>query len=561
LRIYNNSNEKLDLSKASLIYRFSDASSLDKFAYDIWWFSNGDASDAKISFHGIGSDDKFFKLYFIGGEVASGSYAEIQLRVRKTDWSPFSMFNDYSLPLSGTGWSANPNIAFSTSALDSPLLPLEGGQTSLAFSDMLLDIGDYSVFGTNEVRLADRVSENSGKIEIYGSVGTSNYAEIGADSKITGSLHSRKNAFLRERAQLLGNLRVGENYVVQNSVLIDGEKITSKPIPDFKLPSEKDLRIGTTNISIGNHESRHLEPGAYKDLTAYSNSELCLKPGKYIFRNFRLEPEAKLKLNLSGGAIEINVAEMAAFSDRVAVSFTDGYANPLAFRVYQHGSQDLRIGTDLSIGGYFVAPNASIRVSSKVKFAGWLHGKNIYIEPDTKICEPPTLVGISHSKIAYGPNFSALNQEYRTAYKTDGLEVFAKAKDKNSTVDIYRDGNKFKVRLYNSEKASIHPWCAQTEYSLVTGDGKNTAVYVKENLQKGLEAAKAEGKAVWLAEGSYGVLKDSVLKIGMGTEIRGSFAEGGSLENRGGDINKTIIKGKKIRCFSLAGVGFLTQHT
>ncbi|MDR2594452.1 MAG: right-handed parallel beta-helix repeat-containing protein [Fibromonadaceae bacterium] len=545
LRIYNNSSEKLDLTKANLTYRFNDNASLDKFAYDIWWFSNGNASDAKISFYGDNTSEKYFKLYFSNGIIESGKYAEIQLRVYKTDWSFFSMIGDYSLPLSGTQWAPNPNIAFSNFAYEFPVLPPPNNKpVQLAFSDILLDLSDYSVFSSNEVRLADRVLASLGRTEIHGSVGTGSYAEIGADSKITGNLHSRKNAFLRERAQLLGDLRVGENYTAQNFVLIDGEKITGKPIPDFKLPS-KDLKIGTTDLFIGNRETRHLEPGTYRDLTVHSNSELYLRSGKYTFRNFRLEPEAKLKLDVSGGAIEINATETVTFSDRIAVSYQNDYANPLAFKVYQHGTQDLRIGTNLSIGGYFIAPNATIRVSSRVKFAGWLHGKNIYVEPDTKICEPPMLAGLSHSKIAYGPDFSALTSEYRTAYKADDLEVFAKAKDKNSTVDIYRDGNKFKVRLYNSEKADIHPWCAQTEYSLVAGDGKNTVVYVKENLQKGLETAKIEGKAVWLAEGNYDVSKDSVLRIGMGTEIRGSFAKdgSGSLENRGGDINKTIIKG------------------
>jgi len=564
LRIYNNSGEKLDLSKADLIYKFNDNSSLDKFAYNIWWFSNGNSSDAKISFHEINSYEKSFKLSFSAGEIETGKYAEIQLRVHKTDWSFFSLADDYSLPISGTEWAANPNIAFNVFSL--PILPPEEQEDKpklalLEFSDMLLDLSDYSVFGTNEVRLADRVSSYSNRIEIHGSVGTGNYAEIGVDDWIIGSLHSKKNVFLRERAQLFGDLRVGENYTAQNFVLIDGEKLTGKPIPDFKLPSEKDLKAGTADVFVGNREIRHLAPGNYRDLTAYSNSELYLKPGKYIFRNFRLEPGVKLKLDVSGGVIEINAVETVTFSDRVSVSYENGFANPLAFKVYQHGSQDLRIGTDLSIGGYFIAPNASIRVSSRVRLAGWLHGKNIYVEPDTKICEPPALSGLAHSKIAYGPDFSASRQEYRTAYKADDIEVFAKAKGSNSTVSISRDGNKFRIKLYSAEKAGIHPLCAQAEYFLSTGSGENAAVYVKENsacsgsscdgtswdkafksLRKGLEAAKAEGRAVWFAEGSY---TDSLLKIGAGTEIRGGFAGENSetLETRGGDINKTVISG------------------
>jgi len=538
-RIHNNSGVKLDLTKVNLLYKFNDNASLDKFTYDIWWFSNGNASDAKISFNKIDSYEKSFNLYFSAGEIEAGEYAEIQLMIRKTDWSVFNMIDDYSLPLSQTEWAINPNIAINVSTPNAELPVV----ANLDFSDMLLNLSDYSIFGTNEIRLADRVSVYSNRTEIHGSIGTGTYAEIGADSWIIGNLHSRKNAFLRERSHLFGDLRMGENYTSQNFVLIDGEKITGKPIPDFKIPGIKDLKSGTTDVIIGNNEMQHLEPGIYRDLIAYSNSELYLKPGKYTFRNFRLEPEAKLKLDVLGGAIEINATETVTFSDRVAVSYQNDYANPLAFRVYQHGTQDLKLGTDLSIGGYFIAPNASIRVSSRVRLAGWLHGKNIYVEPDTKICEPPTLIGLSHSKIAYGPDFSALNQEFRTAYRAEDIEVFAKAKDNNSTVSISRDGNKFRIKLHNPDKASIHPLCAQAEYSLVAGDGKNTAVYVNGDLRKGIESAKVEGKAVWLAEGSYYVSKDSVLKIGMGTEIRGSFVEGESLEDRGGDINKTIIKG------------------
>jgi hypothetical protein len=568
LRIHNNSSEKLDLSKADLIYRFSDDASLDKLAYNIWWFSCGNASDAKISFHEENTPGKkFFKLYFLSGEVASGSHAEIQLRVHKTDWSFFSMIGDWSLPLSGTEWAANPNIAFNSSSSDLPVLPPDeqGGDTgpTLDFSDMLLALSDYSVFGTNEVRLADRVSVNSGRTEIHGSVGTGNYAEIGADSWIIGSLHSRKNTFLRERARLFGNLRVGENYTTQNFVQIDGEKLAGKPIPNFNLPSEESLIVGTADIFVGNHEIRHLEPGVYRNLTAYSNSELYLKPGKYTFRNLRLEPEAKLNIDVSSGVVEIYALETVTFSDRLAVSFANDYANPLAFRVYQHGGSDLRIGTDLNMAGYFIAPNASIRVSSRVKFAGWLHGKNIYIEPDTKICEPPTLIGLAHSQIAYAPHFNALNPEYRTA-KSGDLEIFAKTKDNNTAIEISKIGSKHSIKLHNSEKAGVHPWCAQTEYSLATENGGSSVVYVKadsdcsgsscdgtswgrafKTLQNGLEQAKADGKAVWLAEGNYNVPKDSLLNIGMGTEIRGGFKgeSDETLDTRRGDINSVAITG------------------
>jgi hypothetical protein len=579
LRVFNNSGMKLNLSKASLSYRFIDASSLDKFAYDVWWFSKGNTTDAKISFHEIDSNEKFFNLYFTDGEVESGSYAEIQLRIHKTDWSPFSMFGDYSLPLSGTEWAANPNIAFSNAASEYPLLPPGGqgsgsAQSGFHLPDLLLDLGDYSVFGSNEVRFADRVSENSGRVEIHGSVGSGNYAEIGADGKVVGNLYSRGVAFLRERAQLLGNLRVGENYTMQNSVLIGGEKLIGMPIPDFNLPVKKDLKAGSADLFIGGNETRHLEPGAYRDLTAYANSVLHLKAGKYTFRNFRLEPEAKLKLDLSSGIVEINATETVTFSDRVSVSYQDGYANPLAFKVYQHGSQDLRLGTDLGIGGYFAAPNAAIRVSSRVNFAGWLHGKNIYVEPDTKICEPPTLAGLSHSKIAYAPHFSALTSEYRTAHGANDLEAFAKAKDKNTVVEIYRDGSKFKIKLYAPEKASINPQCARTEYSLAIGSGENPVVYVKESsecsgnscdgsgwgkafrsLRKGLAAAKMQGKSVWLAEGSYNVSADSLLRIGMGTEMRGGFKgeSGETPETRHGDINKTVISGNGGNTFLFLG--------
>jgi hypothetical protein len=282
----------------------------------------------------------------------------------------------------------------------------------------------------------------------------------------------------------------------------------------------------------------------------------------------------KLNIDVSSGVVEIYALETITFSDRVAVSYANDFANPLAFRVYQHGPQDLRIGTDLSIGGYFVAPNASIRVSSRVKLAGWLHGKNIYVEPDTKICEPPTLAGLTHSEIAYAPHFNALTPEYRTA-KTGDLEVFAKAKDGNTFIDISRSGSKYKIKLHNSEKASIHPWCAQTEYSLAVVNSGSSVVYVKEGsecsgsscdgtswskafktLQKGLEAAKEDGKAIWFAEGNYNV--DSVFMIGMGTEIRGGFAgeDGETLESRKGDINNVAITGNgKSSLFFLGGSG------
>lgn len=606
-RIYNYSGSALDLRTCKLYYRFSDAAAINALSADVWWFSAGGTSDVQVTFASLGREDRRFALAFQEGWVEAGGYAEIQMRVRKADWSNFNESDDLSAPTSAK-WAENSLVELvvngvsewgdaglndadssvtSSSSEGSNLSSSSGSAYSqtpvdpLALSDMLRSVNDFSVWGTEGVWLADRTTGYYEGVELYGSVGTNAYAEMGADSRIIGGLYAHDSVFLRERAYLDGDLRVGLGYGAQNAVIIRGTVSTASPGPLWNLPGVIDLEasLGTSDVIVPVDGEQALEPGAYNNLQVYSRSTLHLVSGTYRFRNFRLEPDVTLDLNVADGPIVIQVLESVNFADRTRMSWVNNNFNPLAFQIYQQGSTDFSIGTDQTLAGRFIAPNARVRVASRVKLAGWLQGKSIQIEPDTKLCEPPTLEGFTHSEVAYGPGFDALQTQYQAVVETSVslLNVYAKAKGTDASVTINGEvsgtefsipssGRSLSLRVYSAERAAIMPWCAETRYTLAVKPAANAVVRVKasaactgsacdgsswdnafKTLTPALEVARSQGKTIQIAEGRYTLQgsRSATYLLGSGMDVRGGFVgiAGETLENRRGDINKTILSG------------------
>lgn len=602
-RIYNKSGAALDLRSCQLRYHFTETVDASQLAFDIWWFSKGGNGDVQVAFASAGGDARAFNLSFLGGWVASGDYAEIQMRVRKSDWSNFDESNDPSVPVDAQ-WAVNERIELTidgvpvwgegaqgsssmvSSSLGASATSSNAGLSQavidpVAVTDMLRSVNEFAVWGTEGVWLADRTVGYLDGVELYGSVGTNTYAEMGADSRMTGGLYAGDSVFLRERAYLDGDLRVGLGYATQNATTIKGTVSTASPGPSWTLPvvNGLDARIGSNNVTVPVDGELSLEPGSYNNLQVFSRSTLHLGAGTYVFRNFRLEPDVILDLDIAAGPIVVQVLESVNFADRTRMTWVGNNVNPLAFQVYQQGTSDLNIGTDQTLAGRFLAPHAKIRVSSRVKLAGWLQGNTVQIEPDTKICEPPTLGAFTHSEVAYGPSFDKLQSQYQAVVETSvaKLNVYGKSQSADATVSIAgeKSGTEFTIptsgrsltlRAYSAERAAMMPWCAETRYTLAVKPQSNAVVRVKsdadcsgaacdgsswekafKNLSTALAVAREQGKTVQIAEGRYALqgARSSTYLLGSGMDVRGGFVgiEGETVEGRRGDINKVVISG------------------
>jgi hypothetical protein len=267
-----------------------------------------------------------------------------------------------------------------------------------------------------------------------------------------------------------------------------------------------------------------------------------------------------LELDLAtDGIVRLQVEEAFSFGDRAKQEWKNAGVNPLAFQVVQKNGT-LHIGTDITIAGRFLAPNGGIRIPSRVNLSGWVQGKTISIEPDTKICEPPTLLAFTHSQIAYAPHFDALQPAYQAVVPMGNVQVFAKAKDGASQVSIQENGNQKTMVVQNAQKGQILPWCAETRYRLEVKQSANPVLRVKadvscdgascdgsswskafKNLETALAVAKEQGKSIWLAEGTYA---ESVV-LPVGTAVYGGFEgkDTETLETRNGNINKVLLQG------------------
>jgi len=601
LRIYNNSSTDLDMKTCQLVYQFTENTALANLNANVWWYSQSGTNDVQVAFTAGAGDARAFTMSFLNGTVPPGGYAEIQMGVHKSDWSNFDQSDDPSVP-AGTTWAENNRVQMLVNGVavwgpsNGSTAPSSVVQNSSAVNtsatssaaivvpvnaaDLLSNVDGFGIWGTDGVWLADRAAGSGDGVSLYGDVGTNSYAEMGADSRIAGSLYAGDKAFLRSRAFLDGDLRVGSGYSAQDGITIKGKVNTFDPGANFVLQaSDLTSQVGTTDVSVAPDGEYTLAPGAYNNLQVFSRSKLHLQSGTYTFRNFKLEPDVTLDLNVAGGSLKLNVLESFALADRTTMTWANNNVNPLAFQVYQQGTTDLNIGTDMKIAGRYLAPNAKIHLASRVQLAGWIQGKSVYIEPDTKVCEPPTLDMFTHSQIAYGPNFDPLQEEYTANVSTavQSLQMYATAHGNTSLVSIAggQPGDKIAIpsagqriilRVTDPSKGFIMSTCGEVQYALTVKPVANPVVRVMQgsqctgtacdgsswakaykDLATGLADARQQGKQLQVATGTYRLTGDrnATFQIGAGMDVRGGFSglDGESVDARKGDINSIVLSG------------------
>ena len=117
--------------------------------------------------------------------------------------------------------------------------------------------------------------------------------------------------------------------------------------------------------------SMSLSPGSYGELRLKQNSTLDLVAGQYAFEKVTLEKNSNINLDLTNGAITVDIAGDLKFQKNVTTAITSqvGSASDIKFRAQSsidlHKDGDL-VGAYLSLGGKkesaITWPSAIVRV-------------------------------------------------------------------------------------------------------------------------------------------------------------------------------------------------------
>merc|ERR1712065_2135 len=227
-------------------------------------------------------------------------------------------------------------------------------------------------------------------------------------------------------------------------------------VEDLPLPV-LDLAAGTSNKTAQKNKTKSVAPGLYGNLRAKQGGTINLSSGRYGFKSIKLGKDSTLNLDVSGGAIIVDVTgalNAAAKNTKIVVS--GGPANQVLFQI--QGSQ-VHFGNDSEAAGTYLASNAHIQVGNGSTVEGALCGNKVSIKNGSVVngdvatsllsIVATEWLGWTDCKSAEGSESkSASKSKSESAPKSDSKSASAKSDSKADS------DSKSKSQKSNSKKKS-----------------------------------------------------------------------------------------------------------
>ena len=277
------------------------------------------------------------------------------------------------------------------------------------------------------------------------------YLELGADSKIYGNVDASNYCFLRERANISGNLRYSTPCIEQNNIKAKAKSAKALSKPVVSLPN---IVTGISPVSVGLDETIILPPGNYGVFYANARSKVHFTSGSYTFQNIFTEPDVKFVFDLTSSSVSIGVLENVRFGDRNTFAISGGNPSEIQWNI---AGEKVDMGTDGLYFGQFTAPSAFVRIPSRSHLVGAVYARKFQIEPQSTISQEPRATEISHSEEHFGPFFMPGIFRYvsQLPLSASSIEMF-----------VYADSSQIKVNEKNSKIVELSSLNQNVEISL-----------------------------------------------------------------------------------------------
>lgn len=370
--------------------------------------------------------------------------------------------------------------------------------------------------------------------------------ELGADTKIYGNVDVSVKCFLRERANISGDLSYASPCTEQNNVHAKTKRVATLSKPSIGIP---DVAVGYSPISVGIDQSITLPPGNYGAFYANTRSKIYLSSGTYNFQNFYTEPDVKISINLASGPVSIGVSGNVRFGDRNKFSISGGNPSEIQWNV---SGKNVDMGTDGLYFGKFVAPNAYVRIPSRSHLVGGVYARKFVIEPQSTVSQEPRATEISHSEGNFGPFFDSGIFRYvsQVPLSTSSVEMFVSADNvqvkvngsSSTTVELPSSSGTVTVTLKHNQISGFPSEAFSSSYVFSFTKTANNRIYWNPQTQceqgcdgataataigdfdVAYETAMATGREIVMAGGIWDVtenFKDGVVPLRAGFELVG----------------------------------------
>ena len=234
------------------------------------------------------------------------------------------------------------------------------------------------------------------QVRLVGDVGSNAYDEIGATTRIEGSVLSAGKVYLRSSSLVTGDVNAVGAITSQQGASVVGTKTSPATVATIDIDATP-VTAGTGTIWVNSGEIRTLPAGSYGYIGANAGSTVRLSTGTYDLNTLDLQPGVVLQIDVSAGPVRVNLSNTANFGDRSSIAIVGGDASDVRF--HSVGTSVFRIGTDVKFHGVVSAPNSEIHVYSRTKLSGALWGNRVVIEPQVEMIgdfpTPPATGSIS----------------------------------------------------------------------------------------------------------------------------------------------------------------------
>jgi len=180
-----------------------------------------------------------------------------------------------------------------------------------------------------------------------------------------------------------GDLTAGGDIEVDEDATVEGTVTSGGTVFAVEVPGLSYSCPGTVSVIAGKDKKKNVAPGDYNVLRADKNAQLNLSAGVYSVKTLQLDDRSRLRVNVAGGAVTINVCGVINFIKNADIIIVGGDSRSLA--INYSGTKKVVLGNDGGYQGALLAPNAMVDLGSNAGFLGSICAKSVTLNKDARV--------------------------------------------------------------------------------------------------------------------------------------------------------------------------------